>query len=119
MGRLTSSLLLHLLCIRPPSLLECILLSHCSSAALPHTTVRSEAVVAGRGGRDGGREEEEEEEEEEGLFKADAVNEEGPERDRTALSLRGYPGAEDLFCRATLLRDTRPYPSMLLYCQVE
>ena len=33
--------------------------------------------------REGGREEEEEEEEEEeGLFKADAVNEEDPERDR-------------------------------------
>ena len=32
--------------------------------------------------RERGREEEEEEEEEEGLFKADAVNEEDPERDR-------------------------------------
>jgi len=32
--------------------------------------------------RGAGEEEEEEEEEEEGLFKADAVNEEDPERDR-------------------------------------
>ena len=32
--------------------------------------------------RGGGEEEEEEEEEEEGVFKADAVNEEDPERDR-------------------------------------
>ena len=42
-------------------------------------------------------EEEEEEEEEESLFKADTVNEEeDPERD----------GVEDLFRRATFLRET-------------
>ena len=93
-----------------------------------------------------------EEEEEEGLFKADAVNEEDPERDRARRrrrrsrkgcsrprsELRGglrarprYPGVEDLFRRATflrethpylihylsmLLRETHPYPSMLLHC---
>jgi len=54
----------------------------------------------------------EEEEEDFGLFRADAVNEEHPERSR-------YPGVEDLFRRATLLRETHPYPSMLLYCQVK
>jgi hypothetical protein len=36
-------------------------------------------LTYGAEGKEGGREEEEEEE---GLFKADAVNEEGPERDR-------------------------------------
>ena len=30
-----------------------------------------------------------------------------------------YPGVEDLFRRATFLRETHPYPSMLLYCQVK
>ena len=58
------------------------------------------------------RERLEEEEEEEGLFKADAVNEEPRARPR-------YPGVEDLFRRATFLRETHPYPSMLLYCQVK
>ena len=27
-----------------------------------------------------------------------------------------YPGVEDLFRRATLLRETRPYPSLLRHC---
>ena len=27
------------------------------------------------------------------------------------------PGVEDLLRRATFLRETHPYPSMLLYCQ--
>jgi len=55
----------------------------------------------------------EEEEEEEGLFKANAVNEEDPERPR-------YPGVGDETRRTTtLLRETHPYPSMLLYCLVE
>jgi len=36
------------------------------------------------------------------------VNEEDPERDPR------YPGVEDLFRRATFLRETHPYPSMLL-----
>ena len=54
-----------------------------------------------------------EEEEEEGLFKADAVNEEDPERDRGGPRARPrYPGVEDLFRRATFLRETHPYPSM-------
>ena len=57
--------------------------------------------------------EEEEEEEEEGLFKANAVNEEDPERPR-------YPGVGDETRRTTtLLRETHPSPSMLLYCLVE
>jgi hypothetical protein len=45
---------------------------------LSHTRTRIEEVVS----QEVGEEEEEEEEEEEGLFKADAVNEEDPERDR-------------------------------------
>ena len=45
--------------------------------------------------------------EEEGLFKADAVNEEDSER---------YPGVEDEFRRATFLGETHPYPSWLRYC---
>ena len=50
-------------------------------------------------------EEEEEEEEEEGLFRANAVNEEDPERPR-------YPGVGDETRRTTtLLRETHPYPS--------
>ena len=44
-----------------------------------------------------------EEEEEEGLFKADAVNEEDPERDRAT---QVYT-VEDLFRRATLEEDQR------------
>ena len=54
----------------------------------------------------------EEEEEEESLFKADAVNEEDAERDRS-------PGVADEFRRATFLRETHPYPSTVLYCQVK
>jgi len=49
------------------------------------------------------------EEEEESLFKADAVNEEDAERDRS-------PGVADEFRRATFLRETHPYPSSLRYC---
>ena len=40
------------------------------------------------------------------------MNEEDPERDR-------YPGVEDLFRRATFLRETHPYPSMLQYDSAE
>ena len=40
------------------------------------------SITSERGGGGGGGEEEQEQEEEEGLFKADAVNEEDPERDR-------------------------------------
>ena len=40
-------------------------------------------------------EEEEEEEEEEGLFRADAVNEEDPERDRATQEERGTRGGAD------------------------
>ena len=42
-----------------------------------------------------GEEEEEEEEEEEGLFKADAVNEEDPERDRATQEEEGLFKAEE------------------------
>ena len=44
-----------------------------------------------------GREEEEEEEEEEGLFKADAVNEEDPERDRAEEEEEEEEEEESLF----------------------
>ena len=46
--------------------------------------------------------------EEEGLFKADAVNEEDPERDRATLDHRD-----------TTRRETHPYLSMLLYPRVK
>ena len=57
--------------------------------------------------------EEEEEEEEEGLFKADAVNEEDPERDRAT------PACVSVDHRTTARRETHPYLSMLLYQEEE
>jgi hypothetical protein len=42
---------------------------------------------------------EEEEEEEEGVFKADAVNEEDPERDRATQDIECSPHARDLCWR--------------------
>ena len=54
------------------------------------------------------------EEEEEERFIQSYCSERGGPRARPR-----YPGVEDEFRRATFLRETHPYPSILPYCLVE